>query len=55
MSTLQNAAAAPATQPAVRPIPKETVPANPNEPFGVGPKIIEEIEEIGRKYTGPKR
>lgn len=43
------------TQPSTRPIPAEKMPDNPNDPFGVGPQIIEEIEEIGRKYNEPQK
>lgn len=55
MSNLKYAVTLPETRPAVKPIPKETMPANPDDPFGVGPAIIEEIEEIGRKYVEPRR
>jgi hypothetical protein len=53
MSTLKNAATVIETQPETKPIPVETMPDNPNDPLGVRPEIIEEIEEIGRKYTRP--
>jgi hypothetical protein len=51
MSDLQNAASVVETRPEIKPGPMETIPANPNEPFGVHHKIIEEIEELGRKYA----
>lgn len=55
MSMLMNAAPAVETQPKTEPIPAETLPDNPNDPFGVDTKIIEEIEEIGRRYTQPRK
>jgi hypothetical protein len=55
MSNLKYAATITEPRPATRPVPKETMPENPNDPFGVGPAIIEEIEEIGRKYTEPRK
>jgi hypothetical protein len=54
MALLTNAAPAVETRPATKPTP-ETIPANPNDPFGVDHKIIEEIEEIGRKYAEPQK
>ena len=53
MSTMINSAPAVETQPATRPV--ETIPANPNDPFGVHRQLIEEIEEIGRKYAQPQK
>ena len=57
MSTVTNAATVVETE--VRPettaIPAETLPANPNDPFGVDRKLIEEIEEIGRRHRRPRR
>jgi hypothetical protein len=57
MFTITNAA--PATETETRPetktAPVETMPANPNDPFGVDRKLIEEIEEIGRRYSRPRR
>ncbi len=50
MSRLMNAAPLVETRPATKPAPVETIPANPNDPFGVDPKLIEEIEEIGQRY-----
>lgn len=50
MSTLTNAAPAVETRPAVQPVPVETLPDNPNDPFGVERTIIEQIEEIGRRH-----
>lgn len=55
MSQIKYAVAVPETRPATEPIPAETLPANPNDPFGVRREIIEEIEEIGRRYVQPKR
>jgi len=55
MSNLKNAVTLPETRPAIKPVPKESIPDNPNDPFGVVPSIIEEIEEIGRKYIEPRR
>ena len=59
MSILINAAPATETEtqtrPATEPIPVETLPDNPNDPYGVGHKIIEEIEEIGRRHIAPRR
>jgi hypothetical protein len=55
MSHLKYAATETETRPATRPIPKEALPANPNEPFGVVPEIIEEIEQIGRRYEQPQK
>ena len=45
---LETRPAAPAT------IPAETFPSNPNDPFGVDEKIIEEIQEIGRRHAEPQ-
>jgi hypothetical protein len=53
MPVLTNVAPLVETRPATRPKPVETIPANPNDPFHVDRKIIEEIEEIGRKYAAP--
>jgi hypothetical protein len=59
MSILTNAVPATETEtqtrPAVQPIPVETLPANPNDPFGVRREIIEEIEKIGRRYNEPRK
>lgn len=55
MSTLTDAAPAVETRPAVKPIPAETFPDDPNDPFGVDHELIEEIEEIGRKYSEPRK
>ena len=54
MSTLHNGTPAVETRPETQPIPVETMPTNPNDPFGVDRKIIEEIEEIGRRYDEPQ-
>jgi len=54
MSDLYNAAPAIETRPETQPMPVETIPENPNDPFGVDHKIIEEIEEIGRRYAEPQ-
>jgi hypothetical protein len=54
MSNIYNAAPAIETRPETQPMPVETIPDNPNDPFGVDRKIIEEIEEIGRRYVEPK-
>ena len=43
------------TRPATEPIPAETLPDDPNDGFGVGHQIIEEIEKIGRRYNTPRR
>ena len=53
MATLHNAA--PAVEPRPETAPVETIPDNPNDPFGVDRKIIEEIEEIGRRHANPQR
>jgi hypothetical protein len=55
MSTQTNAAPAVETRPAARPAPAESIPANPDDPCGVDNEIIEEIEEIGRRYAGPQK
>ena len=55
MDILKSAATRVETRPAIRPIPMETIPANPNDPNGVRREIIEEIEEIGRKYAEPQK
>jgi len=59
MLTLNNNAPAvetrPETMPETLPEPVETIPSNPNDPFGVDRKIIEEIEEIGRRYIAPRK
>jgi hypothetical protein len=55
MNTLHNATTIAEPRPATRPAPVETIPANPNDPNGVSPAIIEEIEEIGRKYNEPRK
>jgi len=55
MTTLKYAATVIERRPATRPVPVETIPDNPNDPFGVGQEIIEEIEEIGRKYATPRQ
>ena len=55
MSTLYNTAPAIETRPETQPMPVETIPDNPNDPFGVDRKIIEEIEEIGRRYVEPRK
>ena len=55
MSTLTNSGTVEETRPALEPIPLETLPDNPNDPFGVDRKLIEEIEEIGRKYAQPQK
>ena len=55
MSILKNAAPAVETAPATRTVPAENIPANPNDPFGVHRHIIEEIEELGRKYAEPQK
>lgn len=41
------------TAPSTLPIPAETMPTDPNDPCGVTPALIEEIEEIGRNH--PRR
>jgi len=51
MSITMRAASTVETQPATRPKPVETIPADPNDPAGVEHTIIEEIEEIGRRYA----
>ena len=38
-------------QPATLPAPVESIPDDPNESFGVHREIIEQIEEIGRRYA----
>ena len=43
------------TQPATKTAPAETIPDNPNDPFGVHRQIIEEIEELGRKHAEPTK
>jgi len=43
MSTLINAAPNIEAPPVTKPTPVETIPANPDEPFGVDREIIEEI------------
>jgi hypothetical protein len=53
MATLHNAAPAVETMPETAPAPVERIPENPNDPFGVDRKIIEEIEEIGRRHAEP--
>lgn len=50
MFTLNQAAPAIETRPITEPIPLETMPDDPNDPLGVDHTIIEEIEEIGRRY-----
>jgi hypothetical protein len=55
MTPLKYAATETETRPATKPITKETLPANPNDPLGVPQTIIEEIEEIGRKYAERQR
>ena len=54
MNTLNSAAPVIETQPQTSPLPVEAIPDNPNDPFGVDRKIIEEIEEIGRRYAEPQ-
>ena len=54
MSIPSNVAPAVEQRPAVQPIPLETLPNNPDDPCGVRPEIIEEIEEIGRKHAGSR-
>ena len=54
MSIQKNAATVIETRPQIIPIPVETMPDNPNDPSGVRREIIEEIEEIGRKYAQPQ-
>ena len=53
MQTPANNATVTETAPAVQPIPLETMPENPNDPFGVRRELIEEIEEIGRRHAKP--
>ena len=53
MSFLKNEAVTVETAPSTLPIPVETIPADPNDPCGVNPSLIEEIEEIGRNH--PRR
>lgn len=48
MSHLNNEAGTVETAPSTLPIPVETIPADPNDPCGVNPSLIEEIEEIGK-------
>lgn len=48
---VKNAAPVIETQPATTPIPKEAMPDDPNDPFGVDREIIEEIEKIGRRHA----
>jgi len=55
MMTLLNTAPAVETRPATKPSPREALPDNPDDPLGVDHKIIEEIEEIGRRYIEPRR
>ena len=43
------------TVPETKPIPVEAIPENPDDPFGVDRKIIEEIEEIGKRYAAPRK
>lgn len=52
LTQLHNEAAAVETAPSTLPIPAETIPADPNDPCGVTPSLIEEIEEIGRNQPG---
>ena len=54
MSTLNSTTPAVETRPETQPMPVETIPDNPNDPFGVDRKIIEEIEEIGRRHNVPR-
>ena len=54
MSALKYAATVVETRPETRPIPVETMPDNPDDSLGVRREIIEEIEEIGRKYARPQ-
>jgi hypothetical protein len=53
MAALKNNATTVETKPETRPV--ETIPANPNDPFGVHRQIIEEIEELGRRYAEPQK
>jgi len=53
MSLLNNEAVTVETAPSTLPIPAETIPVDPNDPCGVNPSLIEEIEEIGRSH--PRR
>ena len=55
MNALYNAAPVIEAEPQTLPQPVETIPDNPNDPFGVDRKIIEEIEEIGRRYVEPQK
>ncbi len=55
MTTLYSSAPAIETLPETQPAPVETIPDNPHDPFGVDRKIIEEIEEIGRRYVEPQK
>jgi hypothetical protein len=52
MSILNNESVTVETAPSTLPIPAETIPLDPNDPCGVTPSIIEEIEEIGRSRPG---
>jgi hypothetical protein len=52
MSHLNNEAGTVETAPSTLPIPAETFPADPNDPCGVNPSLIEEIEEIGKSRKG---
>ncbi len=52
MSRVNNEAVTVETAPSTLPIPAETIPADPNDPCGVTPSLIEEIEEIGRNSPG---
>ena len=52
MSLLINESVTVETAPSTLPIPAETIPADPNDPCGVNPSLIEEIEEIGRNNPG---
>jgi hypothetical protein len=53
MSILINESVTVETAPSTLPIPVETMPTDPNDPCGVTPALIEEIEEIGRNH--PRR
>jgi hypothetical protein len=53
--TEKNTATEVETRPSTQPIRREAFPDDPDDPYGVRPEIIEEIEEIGRKYAVPQK
>ena len=54
MFRITNAVPVTEQQPTTIPIPAETIPDNPNAPFGVQQQIIDDIDDIGRKYAEPR-